>query len=184
MTPAERLVRPNADRSRHRRDRAAHARARCPRRSPRASATSCWWSRRSPTRRLRAASGFAIRCSSAAFIRACPLNRQSVEPVGHAARADHASTAGRSSPSGASTGVSLEQLVAHIVIHEVGHHFGFSDDDMHALEDERGVSAAAAVRTGRAAARRASCCSRASTSRSAPARRCRSPARMAAASRA
>jgi predicted Zn-dependent protease with MMP-like domain len=34
------------------------------------------------------------------------------------------------------TPVSLEQLVAHIVIHEVGHHFGFSDDDMHALEDE------------------------------------------------
>jgi len=33
-----------------------------------------------------------------------------------------------------STGVSLDQLVAHIVIHEVGHHFGFSDDDMHALE--------------------------------------------------
>jgi predicted Zn-dependent protease with MMP-like domain len=30
---------------------------------------------------------------------------------------------------------SLETLVAHIVIHEVGHHFGFSDDDMHALED-------------------------------------------------
>jgi len=35
-----------------------------------------------------------------------------------------------------STSVSLEQLVSHIVIHEVGHHFGFSDDDMHALEDE------------------------------------------------
>jgi predicted Zn-dependent protease with MMP-like domain len=34
-----------------------------------------------------------------------------------------------------STSVSLEQLVSHIVIHEVGHHFGFSDDDMHALED-------------------------------------------------
>ena len=34
------------------------------------------------------------------------------------------------------TRVSLEQLVSHIVIHEVGHHFGFSDDDMHALEDE------------------------------------------------
>jgi predicted Zn-dependent protease with MMP-like domain len=30
---------------------------------------------------------------------------------------------------------SLEQLVAHIVIHEIGHHFGFSDDDMHALEE-------------------------------------------------
>jgi predicted Zn-dependent protease with MMP-like domain len=34
------------------------------------------------------------------------------------------------------TRVSIEQLVAHIVIHEIGHHFGFSDDDMHALEDE------------------------------------------------
>ncbi|MFL6739997.1 MAG: metallopeptidase family protein [Sphingomicrobium sp.] len=29
----------------------------------------------------------------------------------------------------------LEHLVAHILIHEVGHHFGLSDDDMHALED-------------------------------------------------
>jgi predicted Zn-dependent protease with MMP-like domain len=35
-----------------------------------------------------------------------------------------------------STRFSLEQIVTHIVIHEVGHHFGFSDDDMHALEDE------------------------------------------------
>jgi predicted Zn-dependent protease with MMP-like domain len=34
------------------------------------------------------------------------------------------------------TRVGLEQLVSHIVIHEIGHHFGFSDDDMHALEDE------------------------------------------------
>ena len=34
-----------------------------------------------------------------------------------------------------STRFSLGQIVAHIVIHEVGHHFGFSDDDMHALED-------------------------------------------------
>jgi predicted Zn-dependent protease with MMP-like domain len=34
-----------------------------------------------------------------------------------------------------STSASLEQLVSHIVIHEVGHHFGFSDADMHALED-------------------------------------------------
>lgn len=35
-----------------------------------------------------------------------------------------------------STAVSLDQLVSHIVIHEVGHHFGFSDADMHALEDD------------------------------------------------
>jgi predicted Zn-dependent protease with MMP-like domain len=34
------------------------------------------------------------------------------------------------------TRFSLERIVSHIVIHEVGHHFGFSDDDIHALEDE------------------------------------------------
>jgi predicted Zn-dependent protease with MMP-like domain len=34
------------------------------------------------------------------------------------------------------TRFSLDQLVSHIVIHEIGHHFGFSDDDIHALEDE------------------------------------------------
>ena len=32
----------------------------------------------------------------------------------------------------------LEQLVAHVLIHEVGHHFGLSDDDMHALEESAG----------------------------------------------
>ena len=29
----------------------------------------------------------------------------------------------------------LEHLVAHVTIHEIGHHFGLSDEDMHALED-------------------------------------------------
>ncbi|MCB5425916.1 metallopeptidase family protein [Altererythrobacter sp. CC-YST694] len=29
----------------------------------------------------------------------------------------------------------LEHLVAHVVIHEVGHHFGLSDEAMHALEE-------------------------------------------------
>ncbi len=33
------------------------------------------------------------------------------------------------------TGVRFEELVRHVVIHEAGHHFGFSDDDMHWLED-------------------------------------------------
>lgn len=33
-------------------------------------------------------------------------------------------------------GHDLEHLIAHVVIHEIGHHFGLSDDDMHALEDE------------------------------------------------
>ena len=36
------------------------------------------------------------------------------------------------------TGVGFEELVRHVVIHEAGHHFGFSDDDMHALEDSVG----------------------------------------------
>lgn len=33
------------------------------------------------------------------------------------------------------TGVGFETLVRHVVIHEAGHHFGLSDEDMHALED-------------------------------------------------
>lgn len=31
-------------------------------------------------------------------------------------------------------GERLDHLVRHVLIHEIGHHFGFSDDDMHALE--------------------------------------------------
>jgi predicted Zn-dependent protease with MMP-like domain len=34
----------------------------------------------------------------------------------------------------AGSDVTLERLVAHVLIHEVGHHFGLSDADMHALE--------------------------------------------------
>ena len=33
------------------------------------------------------------------------------------------------------TGVELEHLVHHVVVHEAGHHFGFSDEEMHAIED-------------------------------------------------
>jgi len=29
---------------------------------------------------------------------------------------------------------SLEHLITHVTIHEIGHHFGLSDADMHALE--------------------------------------------------
>lgn len=36
------------------------------------------------------------------------------------------------------TGVALEELVSHVIVHEVGHHFGLSDEDMHALEDAAG----------------------------------------------
>jgi predicted Zn-dependent protease with MMP-like domain len=38
----------------------------------------------------------------------------------------------------AETGVSLEALVTHVIVHEAGHHFGFSDDDMHAIEEAAG----------------------------------------------
>jgi predicted Zn-dependent protease with MMP-like domain len=38
----------------------------------------------------------------------------------------------------AETGVSLEALVTHVIIHEAGHHFGFSDAEMHAIEDAAG----------------------------------------------
>jgi len=33
-------------------------------------------------------------------------------------------------------GEALEHLVRHILIHEAGHHFGLSDSDMHALEEQ------------------------------------------------
>ena len=36
------------------------------------------------------------------------------------------------------TGVALDALITHVVVHEVGHHFGLSDDDMHALEEAVG----------------------------------------------
>ena len=36
------------------------------------------------------------------------------------------------------TGVSLEDLITHVIVHEVGHHFGFSDEEMHAIEDSAG----------------------------------------------
>jgi predicted Zn-dependent protease with MMP-like domain len=35
----------------------------------------------------------------------------------------------------AAGGDTLEHLVAQVLIHEVGHHFGLSDEDMHTLED-------------------------------------------------
>ncbi len=35
----------------------------------------------------------------------------------------------------AANGDDLARLIHHIVVHEVGHHFGLSDADMHALEE-------------------------------------------------
>ncbi|MFC4295900.1 metallopeptidase family protein [Novosphingobium tardum] len=36
----------------------------------------------------------------------------------------------------AETGVDLEALIYHVIVHEVGHHFGFSDEQMHSIEDD------------------------------------------------
>ena len=38
----------------------------------------------------------------------------------------------------AETGVGLEALITHVIVHEAGHHFGFSDEEMHAIEDAAG----------------------------------------------
>lgn len=35
------------------------------------------------------------------------------------------------------TGERLDHLIRHVMIHEIGHHFGFSDDDMDAIERAR-----------------------------------------------
>lgn len=34
------------------------------------------------------------------------------------------------------TGVELEDLVTHVIVHEVGHHFGLSDEAMEAIEND------------------------------------------------
>jgi predicted Zn-dependent protease with MMP-like domain len=34
------------------------------------------------------------------------------------------------------TGEPLQAIVRHVLIHEIGHHFGFSDDDMERIEAE------------------------------------------------
>lgn len=33
------------------------------------------------------------------------------------------------------TGQPLDAVVRHVLIHEIGHHFGLSDDDMHRIEE-------------------------------------------------
>ena len=38
----------------------------------------------------------------------------------------------------AESGVSLEELVTHVLVHEVGHHFGLTDEDIDAIEQAAG----------------------------------------------
>jgi predicted Zn-dependent protease with MMP-like domain len=37
----------------------------------------------------------------------------------------------------AESGESLGDLITHVLVHEIGHHFGFSDDDMERIEASR-----------------------------------------------
>ncbi|WP_440958539.1 metallopeptidase family protein [Oceanicaulis sp. LC35] len=32
--------------------------------------------------------------------------------------------------------VTLAEIITHVLVHEIGHHFGLSDDDMHVIEDQ------------------------------------------------
>lgn len=36
-------------------------------------------------------------------------------------------------------GLTLGDLITHVLIHEIGHHFGLSDDDMARIEEEAGL---------------------------------------------
>ncbi len=38
----------------------------------------------------------------------------------------------------AESGEPLGDLIAHVLVHEIGHHFGFSDDDMSRIEAAAG----------------------------------------------
>jgi predicted Zn-dependent protease with MMP-like domain len=37
----------------------------------------------------------------------------------------------------AESGEDLREVVAHVIIHEIGHHFGFSDEEMERIEEGR-----------------------------------------------
>lgn len=38
----------------------------------------------------------------------------------------------------AEEGETLEHLITHVIVHEIGHHFGLSDEAMHAIEEAAG----------------------------------------------
>lgn len=37
--------------------------------------------------------------------------------------------------------VELDALITHVLVHEIGHHFGLSDDDMHVIEEAADLQA-------------------------------------------
>ena len=65
-----------------------------------------------------------------------PIGERSVDACRARCPTASACSAARSSTNGSRRARALEHLVRHILIHEVGHHFGLSDEDMHALEEQ------------------------------------------------
>ena len=41
-------------------------------------------------------------------------------------------------------GETLGEIITHVLVHEIGHHFGFSDEDMEALEEQAALEQSAA----------------------------------------
>ena len=146
-----------------RRDRGDRARGdgrHCPSRSRRTSPMSCWRSRNWPTRSCSPRWGSSIRSTSPGSTKACRSASAACRTAG--TLPDRIRLFRRAIlDEWIEEGEALEHLVRHIVIHEVGHHFGFSDDDMHRA---RGSRREPAQRRGAdAGARRADCCSSGST---------------------
>ena len=111
--------------------------ARLPERFRRHLANVVLGSRTSPTTRCWTRSASRIRSSCPASIRAARCDEQDswasgeLPPMIHLYRRPLLDE-------WAETGVSLEALITHVIVHEVGHHFGFSDADMHAIEEQAG----------------------------------------------
>ena len=88
-----------------------------------------------PTTRLLAEMGIEHPLDLTGLYQGMPIGQRSVDQSARCPTAS-ASSAARSSTNGSREGETFEHLVRHILVHEVGHHFGLSDDDMHALEEQ------------------------------------------------
>ena len=97
----------------------------CPSRSPATSATSSCWSRNSPTTRRSSAMGIDDPFDLTGIYEGIPLTERSVEHSG--TLPDRIRLFRRPILDEWADGDdTLEHLVAHVLIHEVGHHFGLS----------------------------------------------------------
>ncbi|MGL5838466.1 MAG: metallopeptidase family protein [Sphingorhabdus sp.] len=86
-----------------------------------------------PTRELLDNMGIADPYELTGLYEGCPVGEKSVEDF--ALMPDKVTLFRRPLlDEWADTGVSLAELVNHVVVHEIGHHFGLSDEQMEAIE--------------------------------------------------